>query len=52
MQDLNFDARADIAFQHDSGAVVVWVVDPSTLNQRAFLVDINPGPWQTMHGWC
>jgi len=46
MADLNGDGTADIVFQHDSGAVVVWEMGGAagTTVTAANLVDINPGP--------
>src|SRR5262249_42540981 len=46
MADLNADGRADVVFQHDSGAVVVWEMGGAagTTINAANLVNINPGP--------
>jgi len=46
MQSINGDSRADIVFQNDSGAVVVWEMggtDGTTI-MFANLVNLNPGP--------
>ena len=46
MADFNFDSRADIVFQNDSGAVAVWEMggtDGTTITS-VNLVNINPGP--------
>jgi len=46
MQDINGDFRADIVFQNDNGAVVVWEMggaDGTTI-LSANLVNLNPGP--------
>ena len=46
MQDINGDGRADVVFQNDNGAVVVWEMGgphggfPTAMN----LVNLNPGP--------
>jgi len=46
MQDINGNGRADIVFQNDSGAVVVWEMGSvnGTTITAANLVNINPGP--------
>jgi len=46
MADLNGDGRADIVFQNDNGAVVVWEMGGAagTTINAANLVNINPGP--------
>jgi len=46
MQDINGDSRADIVFQNDSGAVVVWEMGGAagTTINAANLVNLNPGP--------
>jgi len=43
MADVSGDERADIVFQHDSGAVVVWLMGGTTVATTQ-LVNINPGP--------
>jgi len=42
MADLSGDGRADIVFQNDSGAVVVWEMNGSTIDSMN-LVNRNPG---------
>src|SRR5262249_36226331 len=46
VQDLNADSRADVVFQNDNGAVVVWEMGGArgTTITSANLVNINPGP--------
>jgi len=46
MQDINGDFRADIVFQNDNGAVVVWEMGGAagTTITSANLININPGP--------
>ena len=46
MADFNGDGRADVVFQHDSGAVVIWEMGGAagTTINAANLVNINPGP--------
>jgi len=43
MQDINGDSNADIVFQHDSGAVVVWQMNSATI-ASVNVVNLNPGP--------
>jgi len=43
MADLNGDQHADILFQNDNGAVVVWEMNGTTIT-AANLADQNPGP--------
>ena len=46
LADVSGDGRADIVFQHDSGAVVVWEMGGAagTTINAANLVNRNPGP--------
>jgi len=46
MQDVNDDGRADIIFQNDNGAVVVWQMGGAAGTTIEFtnLVNLNPGP--------
>jgi len=46
MADLNGDFRADIVFQNDSGAVVVWEMGGAagTTVTAMNLINLNPGP--------
>jgi len=46
MQDINHDGRADIVFQNDGGAVVVWEMDGAngTTVTAMNLINVNPGP--------
>jgi len=43
MADLNGDGLADIVFQNDNGAVVVWEMNGTTITGMN-LININPGP--------
>ena len=44
MADLNGDRTADILFQNDNGAVVVWEMSFAGTAVTANLININPGP--------
>jgi len=46
MQDISGDGRADVVFQNDNGAVVIWEMGGAagTTITSANLVNINPGP--------
>jgi len=46
MQDINGDGRADVVFQNDNGAVVVWEMGGTagTTVNAANLINLNPGP--------
>jgi len=46
MQDINGDSRADVVFQNDNGAVVIWEMGGAagTTITSANLVNLNPGP--------
>src|SRR5262249_22037054 len=43
MQDINGDGRADVVFQNDNGAVVVWEMNGTAMT-AANVININPGP--------
>ena len=44
MQDISGNLRADIVFQHDSGAVAIWEMFGGTTITAMNLVNLNPGP--------
>src|SRR5262249_53125555 len=43
MADVSGNGQADIVFQHDSGAVVVWDMNGTMITAMS-LININPGP--------
>jgi len=43
MQDFTNLSRADIVFQNDNGAVVIWEMNGTTIT-AANLINLNPGP--------
>jgi len=46
MQDINGDGAADVVFQNDNGAVVIWEMGGAagTTINAANLINLNPGP--------